>query len=166
MRAARGECLLRQLVHLRPTVARNREQPLSMCRRIAELARREGLEERLHEQHHERFIADDHARGIVVRELLVELEAEGGKERHRLLQVLDGEVDEDLAWFGHEVLYAVTGATSPVKTRPMVMLLMPASFESRFEGIDGRTPRKSSARSDRGQSGVRLQLGRQAEQGE
>jgi hypothetical protein len=92
-----GDGVLHDLIHLSPAAAREREEPLGVLRRVAGLTPGERPEERLGEQHHERLVADDHARGLLVRELRIEFEAERREEVHRLLQIADGEVDEDLS---------------------------------------------------------------------
>src|SRR5712692_506036 len=84
------------LADLGPAVARQRKQSFGLPGRVAQLALGERLEEGLREKHHVRFLADDHAGRLVVRELRIELEAELGEELHRLLQVADGQVDEEL----------------------------------------------------------------------
>jgi hypothetical protein len=64
-------------------------------RGIGNLAVDEVLEAVLHEQHDEDVLVDDHARGLVVGELGVELKTKLGEKAHRGLQVLDRQVDED-----------------------------------------------------------------------
>ena len=51
----------------------------------------------LRQQHHVGALADDHRGGRLVGEALVEREAERGEERDRAVEILDGEVDEQLA---------------------------------------------------------------------
>src|SRR3954469_21701711 len=57
----------------------------------------EAAEELLHQQHGEQVLAEDHAGGIVVGELRIEAVAELREEPDRTLQVLDRQIDEDLA---------------------------------------------------------------------
>src|SRR6266850_1908450 len=84
------------LVDFGPATARQREQSFGLPGRVAELALGERLEEGLREKHHVRLFADDHAGRLVVGELGIELEAELREELHRLLQVANGQVDEEL----------------------------------------------------------------------
>ena len=92
-----GDGFLHHLVHFGPAIAREREEPLRVLGRVAELLLGERPEEGFAEEHDEGLLADDHAGGLVVGELRVELEAELREEVHRLLQIADGQVDEELS---------------------------------------------------------------------
>jgi len=97
------ESRLRELVDRLPALGGDRQDRLSVRRRVGDLLLGEVLEPGFHEQHHECLLADDHARGVLVGETGVEREAERGEEPHGLAEVADGEVDEDLSrrcWHG------------------------------------------------------------------
>src|SRR5215208_349074 len=109
--------------------------------RVARLASGEGPEERRRQQHHERLIADHHAGGLLVRELLIEGEAERREEIHRFFEIGDLDVDEDLARLcrshGFSCRYrgssSRTGRTSMLPSRAGGILAATwiASFRSR-----------------------------------
>src|SRR5229473_1837507 len=118
------------LVDLGPAVARQRKQSFGLPGRVAQLALGERLEEGLREKHHVRFLADDHAGRLVVRELRIELEAELREELHRLLQVADGQVDEELP--------GTIGCHGSL-----------LGLDLQFTARTGRTPRSRSSRNQR-----------------
>src|SRR5262249_32942636 len=94
--AAVGEGLVHQGIYLGAALTGQRQQCLVVGGGIAEGFLGEGLEELLPEQHHEALLPQDPARGLVVGEPPVELEAELGEELLASLQVSNSEVDEDL----------------------------------------------------------------------
>jgi hypothetical protein len=61
--------LLHEVVDLTPAFAGEGDERLGVARGVADLARGESLEERFGQQHDVAFVADDHAGGLVVREL-------------------------------------------------------------------------------------------------
>jgi hypothetical protein len=51
-------------------------------------------------------LGNHHASGGLVGELGIELEAEGLEEGHRLVEVLDGQVDKKFSWHGWCLQYS------------------------------------------------------------
>src|SRR5688500_1020180 len=88
-------------VDLLPARARQSQHGLRCPAGVAGLELREAAEKRLAQQHHVGLVADDHAGGFLVCELLVELESESIEKLLGLLEIADGQVYEDFA--GHEV---------------------------------------------------------------
>jgi hypothetical protein len=90
-------------VDLGAALARQAQQHFGALAGVGDALAREGLEEVLDQQHREdAVLLDHHAGGIRIGELRVEGVAQRGEERLGLLEVLDGEVHEDLL-VGHGV---------------------------------------------------------------
>jgi hypothetical protein len=70
----------RPFVHALLAVDRQAGDRLRRARGVGDLAVDEVLEALLHEQHDEDVLVDDHARGLVIGEVGVELEMELGEE--------------------------------------------------------------------------------------
>src|SRR5262249_20298176 len=87
MRSTRGDRGLDHAIDLRAARAVERAQSFAVRLRVADPLLRALLEALLDHQHDERFVADDHARALLVRESRVEREAERGEEADRALEV-------------------------------------------------------------------------------
>jgi|SRR5437016_7745612 len=66
-------------IDLFPAAAGKREECLGVLGRVAEFARGKPLEERFAKEHQGRLVADHHARDLLVREFLIDVEAERPK---------------------------------------------------------------------------------------
>src|SRR5262245_2327031 len=95
--SAGGDGLANHFVHLGPALARKCEESLTLRGGVAQAASGERLEERLEQEHDVRLVADDHASGVVVAEFRIEVEAQGGEELPRLLQIANGQIDKEFS---------------------------------------------------------------------
>ncbi len=87
-----------QVVDFRAAFAGEANEHFCLAVGIADGSRRkEALKLFVREQHRVNFIADDHAGGRFVGELRIERVADLREKLDRLLEVLDGEIDEDFS---------------------------------------------------------------------
>src|SRR5215510_6774961 len=108
----RFESCRKKVVDLRLAFERQGGQLLGEPGRVRDLLLGERLEFCVREQHRVNIIRDYHAGCRLIGELLVELEAKLLKERHRALEVLHREVDENLP--GHGMSPSIESARTPV----------------------------------------------------
>src|SRR5262245_19681731 len=77
------QSLVYHFVHVRAARTGERKQTFGLQARVADLPLRKCLEKRLAQEHHGRVVVHNHAGGLIIRELWIELEAKLPEKIHR-----------------------------------------------------------------------------------